>query len=338
MQKGWFRMRRTISIFLLLMVFVSTSIVAFAAEDISTVSTDMKTVGNIENELNNYFKSNYPEMTIGSEEYILFLTEQLMFDSDIDLANHNQYNEFLFYASYYLSTINNPYLTEVTLLEDGTELTKLKPEIKEKNVDVIKKEVSAQDKKNELSGMEFRNYRAMPMAATYSTNDAVAYAKAHAESTSYNTPTYKSYSADCTNFVSQCINAGGKSMTKPSNYKDLGTYSTTAYWYHMHWTSISPYHRYGISTSFINVGDFYTYWKDKDNYANTTLTRAQLQNSAQKGDIVQLGNSGGWYHSIIITGGTKGDLKYCAHSRDTKDGLVSDISDTAQKFRIIRIN
>ncbi|WP_161908803.1 amidase domain-containing protein [Emergencia sp. 1XD21-10] len=64
---------------------------------------------------------------------------------------------------------------------------------------------------------------------------------------SYNSPAYESYLKDCTNFVSQCLVAGGKNMVKPSNYKDLGSmYGTTSYWYSMHWTEISPYHRYAV--------------------------------------------------------------------------------------------
>lgn len=153
---------------------------------------------------------------------------------------------------------------------------------------------------------------------------------------SYNTPAYESYLKGCTNFVSQYLVAGGKNMVKPSNYKDLGSmYGTTSYWYSMHWTEISPYHRYAVSSSFVNVGDFFTYWKTRGGLVTTGLSKSQLQSKAKKGDIVQLKKDGSWYHSIIITSGTTGNWNYCGHTSNRKDKPISAITE-ATEYRILR--
>lgn len=173
-----------------------------------------------------------------------------------------------------------------------------------------------------------------------STSKSVSYAKKHALNP--NTPTYPAFGSDCTNFVSQCIKAGGKKFTyAPSYKKKPAKYETTKYWYSYHYTSVSPYHRYKQSTSFIRVSDFYTYWKNKGAKVISCKNRSTLQDKAKLGDVVQLSkkNSSGknvYYHTIIITDGKKGNWKYCGRTNNVKDAPISKIAST-NSFRIIRI-
>lgn len=78
---------------------------------------------------------------------------------------------------------------------------------------------------------------AMP-AAAYNNTNAVNYARAHAKK--YNTDAYKTIDQDCTNFISQCVNAGGVSMSvhtnhglKAPNTKNYVMDSNQNYWYHI---------------------------------------------------------------------------------------------------------
>jgi hypothetical protein len=96
-----------------------------------------------------------------------------------------------------------------------------------------------------------------------------------------------------------------------------------------------PLIKYGVSSSFIGVDDFFTYWKGRCEKVIYGLTIKDLQNAAKKGDIVQFYQDGDWFHSIIITSGSKGNWKYCGHSNNRKDYKVSEISGIT-KFRILR--
>ena len=91
----------------------------------------------------------------------------------------------------------------------------------------------------------------------------------------------------------------------------------------------------------MRVSDFYTYWKNKGANIISCKNRTTLQDKAKLGDVVQFAkkNSSGktvYYHTIIITGGKKGDWKYSARSNSAGDASISKIAST-NTFRIIRI-
>ena len=85
----------------------------------------------------------------------------------------------------------------------------------------------------------------------------------------------------------------------------------------------------------MRVSDFYTYWKNHGATIISCKNKNELQSKAKKGDIVQLKNNS-WYHSIIISRGSKGAWKYAAHDNDHKAAKISSISNK-NSFRIIRI-
>lgn len=318
----------------LVLCFSITSV--FAADNSTVTDNEGKTLEVLEDELNDYILEKHPDIVIGSAEYVDFLTCQLMFETDKDLMKKQNYDDLMFFAGKFLECANNPAVSQEVKLNDGTVVIKLKNDLKQKKVSNLKAEIQLKNKLEENDVATLTDKPAVsPLAATSFSSKAVEYA--HDYANSYNTPAYEKFSSDCTNFVSQCVVAGGKSMNAPSNYKTLGSmYKTTSYWYSKHWTEVSPYHRYGISSSFANVGDFYNYWKTRGALVETGLTKSELQSKAKLGDIVQLKNSSGsWFHSIIITGGSKGAWKYCGHSDPRNDAPISGIS-TAVEYRILR--
>ena len=97
----------------------------------------------------------------------------------------------------------------------------------------------------------------------YSVKKAVQYAHKWSEEDEYiRNPEYDDYGkhADCTNFVSQCVHAGGIKMTMPQSHPINKIHSTVKYWY-AKMPPQRPHYIYSTSTSWIRVSDFYRYFK-----------------------------------------------------------------------------
>ena len=100
---------------------------------------------------------------------------------------------------------------------------------------------------------------------------------------------------DCTNFVSQCIYAGGAVMN----------YTPDSGWYYISpndraaaWTGVEYFYRF--MTTNTGIGPF-----------GQQVSLSQ----AQPGDVIQLGNSQGYYHSLFVLGVQDG-IRIAAHSND----------------------
>lgn len=289
---------------------------------------EINTVSDAENLMRLYFARHDMSIEIGSPQYAEYLMEILMYEDDEKLKELPQYEKIKIYASEYLSNINSP---DAIVRGDNDNLL-LNLNEQHKTIDAIEKEA----RQEELS-VKMSNGDAIDTMAVkgYSSAKAVNYARKWANSRN---ASYNYYLSDCTNFVSQCVKAGGKTMSMPS-VLPTGIKNTTNYWYsarYQVWHTNNYVYRWKESSSFINVADFFTYWKNKGvrtlNYAN----KAELQKNAVLGDVVQLKNGEGkWFHSIIITGGVKGDRKYCGHSLNRLDEPVKNISG-AVSFRVLR--
>ena len=178
--------------------------------------------------------------------------------------------------------------------------------------------------------------KAIQPYSAYSKSKAVAYAKKYSTNRNAN---FRNFGSNCTNFVSQAVNAGGKSMTDPGKLSSKPEANVTSkYWYNK-WIDVGAGTAYRkeprYSTGWTGVIDFHGYWKSKGAIVKNYSTMSSLQNNVQLGDIVQLYSSKGWYHSIIITGGSKGNWKYCANSKNRTDYPLSEA--TASSYRVIRI-
>lgn len=315
-------MKRFLNIFLcFILIFNVCIIISFAEDKSSTTGSDTATVKETETALLNYLNSKEEKIQIGTPEYTEYLVKLLTFENDESLKALPQYENIKIYASEYLTQIDNP---NATVSKDGR--MQLNKAEEAKTIADIKEEAKVET----MEAMAETSVE-LPSAeanAAYSDSKAVAYARKWA--LSYN-PLYNSHAikGDCTNFVSQCVIAGGKSMKKPSPVP-IGIKSTTTHWYSIRyeeWHTNNYVYRWNESTSFIRVTDFFTYWKNNGISTAYYSTKNAAQNGAAIGDVVQLKNGDGkWYHSIIITGGSKGNRTFCAHSDPHKDKPVSGIS------------
>lgn len=138
----------------------------------------------------------------------------------------------------------------------------------------------------------------------YDRNSALTYAKTWALNRN---PKYYDFSligGDCTNYVSQCIFAGCEQM----NYtKDIGWYYLTANNRAPAWTGVEFLHNFLIANK--GLGPF---------------AEIKTANEMQLGDVVQLGDvNGRFYHSLLITKISNGEIFVSTHSFDAIDRPLS---------------
>lgn len=335
-------------LFLILSVGLLLSGTTFVCATEAPVKNSQITIQEAKNALDDYIRENHPDIHIGSIEYRDFLVEQLVSEHDKRLTKEPNYYEYIIYAARFISQLNNDHTGIVikTNLSAGVEVSLSKALLDktvsetitdfEKENKSIEEKASFKEYTSSKSILDFDENAVQAATKGYSPNAAANYGYDYGKS--YNRPTYPDYtlSGDCTNFVSQCVKRGGKSFNYAPGYKDKpAKYGTTKYWYSYHYTSTNPVHRYKQSTSFMRVSDFYTYWKNHGATIISCKNKNELQSKAKKGDIVQLKNNS-WYHSIIISRGSKGAWKYAAHDNDHKAAKISSISNK-NSFRIIRI-
>lgn len=182
------------------------------------------------------------------------------------------------------------------------------------------------------------------VTAAYNPSNAVAYARKHAQTGTYNTD-YNSHGSDCTNFVSQCVLAGGISEKVNPNAKSGKVNDETNYWYSDKYKvtiklpiigTIKTYYEWAESTTWVRVSNlgsgsgFYQYMKDKesvpvaDYYHKTQLDA--LISAAKVGDVIQIrkANDETKFHSMFVTdkytrSDGKTDLKLSYHTSDRLD-------------------
>ena len=125
---------------------------------------------------------------------------------------------------------------------------------------------------------------------------AIDYAKKWAYSRNPKYYAFDKIGGDCTNFISQCLYAGCKTMN----------YTPTFGWYYINSTQRSP--------SWTSVEFLYNFLinnKGPGPYA-IEVQRSQLK----LGDIIQLGNSEKFYHSLIIVNIKNNNIFVAAHDFD----------------------
>lgn len=117
--------------------------------------------------------------------------------------------------------------------------------------------------------------------SVYSPSKAVKYAYSHAYD-----KTVQAYGyfpgANCTNFVSQAVKAGGKSMKLPSNINSIasGAYSNSNYQFNKFYdvgSGIAYRKEQKYSTSWTTVAGFYNYWYKHNAKTMEYTTRKSLE-------------------------------------------------------------
>lgn len=137
----------------------------------------------------------------------------------------------------------------------------------------------------------------------YDRNAAVSYARRWALDRNLAYYNFEKIGGDCTNFTSQCIFAGARTM----NYTPvLGWYYRSSYDRTASWTGVEYLYKFLVNNQ--SVGP----------YAHIVP-----QSEVQPGDIVQLGTAAGnFYHSPFITAVTP-TILVAAHTDDALDRPLS---------------
>lgn len=139
-------------------------------------------------------------------------------------------------------------------------------------------------------------------SGNYNGGNASRYALDHALNPSSD---YTYFSKDCTNFISQCLYAGGIKQHVGTVYSDTCWFYKTSTNRSSSWTGANEFYRY------VNSG------VSKINKSNASWESAQI------GDIIQMMSSGKAYHSLIVSGVAyssygRSDLLVCAHTNNRR--------------------
>ena len=105
----------------------------------------------------------------------------------------------------------------------------------------------------------------------YDVVKAVEYARTYALKRN---PSYPAFENNCTNFVSQCLAAGGISMTgkeTPSDTKRLKVSKKSTDWYSISKEDNQKIKHYTTSSAFINTDDFLKYFQEELGYSLSTF-------------------------------------------------------------------
>ncbi|MBQ8522856.1 MAG: amidase domain-containing protein [Clostridia bacterium] len=154
----------------------------------------------------------------------------------------------------------------------------------------------------------------------YNRNLAVEYAKKHALKYNPNYFHFDGIGGDCTNFVSQCLLAGGGVMNYDKYY---GWFYTNQNNRSPSWSSVRYLQRFLL-----------------DNKQPGFIAKIEPIYKLEIGDIIQIRqNPNEFNHSVIITRITPREIYVCAHSNDALDKPLSSYNYIELKgIHIIGIN
>ena len=147
--------------------------------------------------------------------------------------------------------------------------------------------------------------------ATYNATKATKYALNHALSYNKDYADFNGYGGDCTNFISQCLYAGGITQHTGTAYSSNSWYYKSSTDRSATWTGADKFRNYVFGKS-SKIDMEKSSWKNVIN-----------------GDIIQLLDSdSSAYHSMIITGVANGssgrsDLLICCHTKDRRHASLA---------------
>ncbi len=138
------------------------------------------------------------------------------------------------------------------------------------------------------------------MIGVYDREKAVAYARKYALSPNPNFYFFGGIGGDCTNFVSQCILAGGEKMNFNRYY---GWFYISESNRSPSWTAVAYFSRFLL-----------------DNREEGPQARIVDKNGLQKGDVILLQQNPTHFNHTVIVSEIIGDkILVCAHTNNAKD-------------------
>jgi len=172
------------------------------------------------------------------------------------------------------------------------------------------------------------------LSDNYDVEKAVQYARQYAFERNRE---YPEFEENCTNFVSQCLVAGGIQMqgdgeiSKSNRWKSV---NTDAQWYSVSQHIKEHGHRhYNTSLNFVNTNEFIKYFTEVKGYElsiydNTYDGKLEYYQQVSCGDVYILYNVQGEVDHIgLITGIGDMNAYYCANTSDKRDYSAFNISD-----------
>ncbi len=137
----------------------------------------------------------------------------------------------------------------------------------------------------------------------YDRNKAIAYANKYALSKNPEYYYFGGIGGDCTNFISQCLQAGGFDMV----YDDFEG-----------WFYVNPNFR---SASWTGVEFLRNFLLQADAAPNGEIVG---RDELQEGDIIFLNNGLRYYHSLFVSKIENGQIYVCAHSFAAQNRNLND--------------
>ena len=143
------------------------------------------------------------------------------------------------------------------------------------------------------------------MAKVYDRGKAVEYARKWALSANPQFYHFGGIGGDCTNFISQCLLAGGGEMNFAYPY---GWYYKSSYDRSPSWTSVAQLNKFLLRTD----------------DSRGPLGKIVSLKEVEIGDIIQLRQNGTHFnHTVIVSDIVGEEILVCAHSNDVKDRRLS---------------
>lgn len=315
---------------------------ATSSKDSSSMTTpiDNMTFGQIEELLLTFMKNNGINYVVSSSEFTDYVFEQALGETDPKLEKDKNYFAFTAYFARYICALDEQQSLksnyEDTLLSQISQTNFSTDSFKDKTVKQIRdKNLAEEAKTAKKLELQQDNFIAPFSYTGYSPSAAVSYAHRWVSNTTkLRNPAYPSYSADCTNYVSQCLVAGGIAEKRPSPVPS-GIYATSSYWY----CDKVGTSTWKVSTPWIRVSgtkNFHDYWAPKVRDANyqgdTTVSR-----NADLGDVVQIRHAGTLdrFHTTIVTKFIGGTACLSYHTTDREDYPISNLNDYAYDWSLL---
>lgn len=332
---------RCISLVLLISLIASLSTPSFATEIANSSSFDIDTTitfGEIQTLLEEHLSKYHPDIKLCTDLFFTYVVEQLFERTDAALLANENYilidtylaRYKLMYEEYLLCKralaedfeSNKSFIRDLAgdnpclLFDETTRMISFS--LTEEFLSLTLEEMRLNNQEKESSTLcTFQDAKILNTRSSfsYAATDAVAYALKYAKKANTNYPNFEADYLDCTNFISQCVHAGGIPMTSGTHL--WGAESTTTKWY-CRGTTI-------YTTSWTVTDDFAAYMSSIASRKMIVATVDEVYENCLPGDVVQLvkKSDGDIYHSTIITSKDDNTAYYCAHS-STRDGSSDD--------------
>lgn len=332
----------TLSTVLLLSISFSYT---FALEPSDTPQTiiqkgsedDLK-ISEIEKIFQEYLDENNITIELGTEEYLDYVYTQMldMDNRDEKLLQHPKYDLICDYFAEYIVANQNYELEKYSSsnarrLKSSTQnkmtLDYLKN--KDKSISEIKEESIKEDKaisqEESLINTVNKQNTSLRRLRGYSPSKAVNYAHKWARGFSPDYANFDKKGGDCTNFVSQCLVAGGATQTRAGNVREP-ILNAPNNWYGG---------KFSNSTPFIRVASFHSYWASRVPDANYESSKTVSKNG-NVGDVVQFRrpNTGVRWHTMIITKKQNGVVYLTGHSQPRYDYSINNYDDKTNNWTL----